>query len=172
MNAFACSAMTTTLSTRQPTRSSTIVHQQAWHRSILRHPRTAKTSASRKSDLLRALGSEVRARRQASNFTLRALAEATQVSERFLVQLEQGEEEIFRWCVWRMSPPRSAQRRPELLAQRGEGRNLEKSADRSGVSWRCWVCAALEKARWGRAWRRSSMRHSWSSTRSSRAKPA
>jgi XRE family aerobic/anaerobic benzoate catabolism transcriptional regulator len=45
-------------------------------------------------DLLRALGAEVRSRRQAANFTLKTLAEATQMSERFLVQLEQGEGNI------------------------------------------------------------------------------
>jgi XRE family aerobic/anaerobic benzoate catabolism transcriptional regulator len=52
------------------------------------------SAQSKRAILLRALGSEVRARRQASSFTLRALAEATQVSERFLVQLERGEGNI------------------------------------------------------------------------------
>lgn len=52
------------------------------------------TAGSKKEALLLALGAEVRARRQAENLTLRALAKAAEVSERFLVQLEQGEGNI------------------------------------------------------------------------------
>jgi XRE family transcriptional regulator, aerobic/anaerobic benzoate catabolism transcriptional regulator len=49
---------------------------------------------SKRAHLLHALGADIRARRLASNFTLKSLAEATQVSERFLVQLEQGDGNI------------------------------------------------------------------------------
>lgn len=51
-------------------------------------------NADRKGSLLAALGAEVRAQRQARKLTLRSLAELAGVSERFLVQLEQGEGNI------------------------------------------------------------------------------
>lgn len=47
-----------------------------------------------RSPLLEALGRAVRARRQARSLTMRALAEAAGVSERFLAQLEAGEGNI------------------------------------------------------------------------------
>src|ERR1019366_515831 len=49
---------------------------------------------SKRAFLLRALGSEVRRRRLGAKLTLKALAESAHVSQRFLVQLEQGEGNI------------------------------------------------------------------------------
>jgi len=52
------------------------------------------SAQSKKASLLAALGAEVRQRRLASALTIRALAQMAEVSERFLVQLEQGEGNI------------------------------------------------------------------------------
>jgi XRE family aerobic/anaerobic benzoate catabolism transcriptional regulator len=64
----------------------------------MQHSAHAATSANgaqrRRADLLRTLGSAVRARRTEKGLTLRELGEAAGVSERFLVQLETGEGNI------------------------------------------------------------------------------
>lgn len=52
------------------------------------------SALSKREALLSALGGEVRLRRTRGKMTIRALAEAADVSERFLVQLEQGEGNI------------------------------------------------------------------------------
>ncbi|MGH7284707.1 MAG: shikimate kinase [Polyangiaceae bacterium] len=74
------------------------------------------TASSKKEALLSALGANVRAQRIASKLTLRALAEAAGVSERFLVQLEQGEGNI---SVARLADVAAAlgTRSSELLAR-------------------------------------------------------
>lgn len=54
----------------------------------------AQASTDRRGALLRALGAEVRALRKTRHYSLRLLAEATEMSERFLVQLEQGQGNI------------------------------------------------------------------------------
>jgi XRE family aerobic/anaerobic benzoate catabolism transcriptional regulator len=80
---------------------------------------------SKRTLLLHALGADVRARRMASSFTLRALAEATQVSERFLVQLEQGEGNI---SVARLADVAAAlgTSSSELLARAEKAETAEK----------------------------------------------
>jgi XRE family transcriptional regulator, aerobic/anaerobic benzoate catabolism transcriptional regulator len=80
---------------------------------------------SKRSLLLHALGADVRARRMASNFTLKALAEATQVSERFLAQLEQGEGNI---SVARLADVAAAlgTTSSELLARAEKAETAEK----------------------------------------------
>lgn len=54
----------------------------------------ARAQGDRRAKLLEGLGASVRARRSERRLTLRALAEAAGVSERFLVQLEAGEGNI------------------------------------------------------------------------------
>jgi XRE family aerobic/anaerobic benzoate catabolism transcriptional regulator len=89
--------------------------------------RTPSHSSARakRTLLLHALGADIRARRLASNFTLRALAEATQVSERFLVQLEQGEGNI---SVARLADVAAAlgTSSSELLARAEKAETAEK----------------------------------------------
>jgi XRE family aerobic/anaerobic benzoate catabolism transcriptional regulator len=55
---------------------------------------TANTRADRRAELLRALGSTVRARRTQMGLTMRVLGARAGVSERFLAQLESGEGNI------------------------------------------------------------------------------
>jgi len=87
--------------------------------------RSRSSARSKRGSLLHALGADVRARRMASNFTLRALAEATQVSERFLVQLEQGEGNI---SVARLADVAAAlgTSSSELLARAEKAETAEK----------------------------------------------
>lgn len=57
-------------------------------------PDAAGPAAAARAELLRGLGQAVRARRSECGLTLRALAKAARVSERFLVQVENGEGNI------------------------------------------------------------------------------
>src|SRR5271155_1411335 len=64
----------------------------------MQHSAPSATSTNgaqrRRGELLRTLGSAVRARRTEKKLTMRQLGEAAGVSERFLVQLETGEGNI------------------------------------------------------------------------------
>ncbi|MEO7113121.1 MAG: shikimate kinase [Polyangiaceae bacterium] len=92
----------------------------------------ARASTANRSTLLRALGAQVRALRKASNYSLRVLAEATQMSERFLVQLEQGEGNI---SVGRLADVASAlgTTSSALLGFAEKAEGPKKQADRRRV---------------------------------------
>src|SRR6478609_3010112 len=115
-----------------------------------------------RSRLLRELGAAVRARRTELGLTMRALAKAAGVSERFLVQLEAGEGNI---SVARLEDVAEAlgTTGAELLAQATRPR-VEAAAP---SVLRSSVCAAQARAR--SAWRSRSVWafRSWSSTRRS-----
>ncbi|MGH7296826.1 MAG: shikimate kinase [Polyangiaceae bacterium] len=113
---------------------------------------TEETRASRRAELLRALGATVRARRNDLGITMRALATRAEVSERFLAQLESGEGNI---SVARLqdvaealgttagdllasrAAPAAAQRVVALIGLRGAGKSTlgPEVAHRLGVAF-------------------------------------
>jgi XRE family aerobic/anaerobic benzoate catabolism transcriptional regulator len=89
-------------------------------------PNGSANGAQRRAELLRTLGSTVRARRTEKSLTLRELGEAAGVSQRFLVQLETGEGNI---SVARLEDVAEAlgTTAAQLLTAAGEQPSVERS---------------------------------------------